>query len=189
MQSSRWLKFCICAKHFQLNELPSHILLCVVLIRSRFKTLTLVTGQFPETSETTPETCYRIFFPHLFQLSHSSSSSSAYFFSLLSDQSAVSSFVILWRRTCDYLRISNSPGVLKKTSPVCVFCFLFLVADPSPCVPAADWFLFCKRCSGCQMVVGVQAALVMNMRLVQYDMLGAVYRAGWAPGLSLTGVQ
>lgn len=29
------------------------------------------------------------------------------------------------------------------------------------------------------MVVGAQAALVMmNMRLVQYDMLGAVYRAG-----------
>lgn len=27
-------------------------------------------------------------------------------------------------------------------------------------------------------LVGVQAALVMNMRFVQYDMLGAVYRAG-----------
>lgn len=34
-----------------------------------------------------------------------------------------------------------------------------------------------------------QAALVMNMRFVLYDMLGAVYRAGWAPGLSLTGVH
>lgn len=76
-----------------------------------------------------------------------------------------------WRRTWNYLRISNSLGVQKKN--VLGLGFVLLQTQerakpfyPANCVVDVRWF------------VGVQAALVMNMRLVQYDMLGAVYRAG-----------
>ena len=65
-----------------------------------------------------------------------------------------------------YLRLPARLQLSKKS----VLRVVFLGANPSLCAP------FC--CSGCEVVVSVQEALVMNMRLVQYDMLGAVYRAG-----------
>lgn len=87
----------------------------VLLLLPGFKIMTLVTGQFPETSELNLK-CYCWFFPYFF--SHSLNSSSVYCFNCYLVHCAVcSSSVILWRLgdvpviTCGSLSLRGEENV------------------------------------------------------------------------------
>lgn len=137
--------------------------------------LTLVTGKFLETGETKSETSATAEMSSSLVCTGFITRSKCWMQWLCHPMAP-------WRRTWNYLQISNSPGVRKKSVLDLRFDLLQIRERarsfyPANCAVDVRWF------------VGVQAALVMNMRFVQYDMLGAVYRAGWTLGFSLTGVQ
>lgn len=96
--------------------------MCAFSILSRFKTLTLVTGQFPETRELHLTQVLPQIFYHLFQHTPRIAPRCIFFMLIWSERCTrqLCHPAAPWRRTCNYLRVSDSPGAPKgpKASPV-----------------------------------------------------------------------